>query len=254
MSISIDLSQLTTFLLLACRVAGVTAVAPLLGSQRVPMRVKAALALAISAVLTPSAGPARECDSIVEMALAAVGEVALGAAIGFAAKLLFAAVQMAGEMADMQSAFGFAGVVSPQTGERVSVIGQLQMSVAWLIFLGADGHHVVLHGLCSSLTAAPLGSGAGLCAPALTHATAGLLATAVRIAAPIVAAVMLADFGLGLLTRAAPQMNLLAIGFPIKLAVGLGATLVALPLLIGAERALLSMTEGIIRGVLLAAG
>ena len=252
--ITIDLSQITGFLLLACRVAGVTAVAPLVGSQRVPMRVKAALALAISAVLAPCAGPAPECGGAVEMGITAVGELALGLTIGFAAKLIFAAVQMAGEMADMQSAFGFAGVVSPQTGERVSVIGQLQMSVAWLVFLGADGHHVVLHGLAASLAAAPLGGGAGMAAPALTHATAGLLATAVRIAAPIVAAVMLADFALGLLTRAAPQMNLLAIGFPIKLAVGLGATLLALPLLVGAERALLCVMEGIIRSVLAAGG
>lgn len=254
MEITIDLSQITGFLLLACRVAGVTAVAPLVGSQRLPMRVKAALALAISAVLAPCAGPAPECGGAVEMGLTAAGELALGLAIGFAAKLIFATVQMAGEMADMQSAFGFAGVVSPQTGERVSVIGQLQMSVAWLVFLGADGHHVVLHGLAASLAAAPLGGGAGMAAPALTHATAGLLATAVRIAAPIVAAVMLADFALGLLTRAAPQMNLLAIGFPIKLAVGLGATLVALPLLVVAERGLLCVVEGIIRSVLAAGG
>lgn len=252
-SLTIELSQLAGYLLLLCRVGGVMAAAPLVGSERVPARLKAALAMMIALVLAPTAGRVPESGSALEMGLAAAGELVLGLAIGFGARLIFAAVQMAGEMADMQSAFGFAGVVSPQTGERTSVIGQLQMSVAWLVFLAADGHHAVLRGLGASLTAVPLGTGSALCAPALTQVVGSLIATSVRIAAPIVGAVILADFALGLLTRAAPQMNLLAIGFPIKLAVGLGATLLALPLLVSAERGLVAMMEGIITAVLVGA-
>lgn len=253
-TISIDLSQVALYLLVLCRTAGVMSVAPLLGSGRLPGRAKAALAMTVAAVLTPVAGPPPECESPVEMVLAASGEILVGLAIGFAARLLFAAVQMAGELADLQSAFGFAAVVSPQTGERTAVIGQLQMSVAWLIFLGANGHHLVLRGLGASLSAVPLGGGTILCAPTLTQATAGTIAAAVSMAAPVVGAVMLADFALGLLTRAAPQMNLLAIGFPIKLGVGLLATLLALPLLVSAERGLLLMVESVIRSMLIAMG
>jgi flagellar biosynthetic protein FliR len=253
-TISIDQSRIALYLLVLCRTAGVMSVAPLVGSGRLPVRAKAALAMGVAMVLTPVAGRPPECGSAVEMVLAACGEILVGLAIGFGARLLFAAVQMAGELADMQSAFGFAGVVSPQTGERTSVIGQLQMSVAWLIFLGANGHHVVLRGLGASLSAVPLGGGTVACAPTLTQAAAGMMAAAVRMAAPVVGAVMLADFALGLLTRAAPQMNLLAIGFPIKLAVGLLATLLALPLLASAERGLLWTVESVIRSVLMAMG
>ena len=262
-SLTIELSQLVGYLLLLCRVGGVMAAAPLVGSERLPARLKAALAMAVALVLAPTvervpeshavASHAMASGSALEMGLTAAGELVLGLAIGFGARLIFSAVQMAGEMADMQSAFGFAGVVSPQTGERTSVIGQLQMSVAWLVFLAADGHHAVLRGLGASLTAVPLGTGSALCAPALTQVVGSLIATSVRIAAPIVGAVILADFALGLLTRAAPQMNLLAIGFPIKLAVGLGATLLALPLLVSAERGLVAMMEGIIAAVLVGA-
>ena len=267
-SLTIELSQLVGYLLLLCRVGGVMAAAPLVGSERLPARLKAALAMAVALVLAPTvervpeshavashamASHAMASGSALEMGLTAAGELVLGLAIGFGARLIFSAVQMAGEMADMQSAFGFAGVVSPQTGERTSVIGQLQMSVAWLVFLAADGHHAVLRGLGASLTAVPLGTGSALCAPALTQVVGSLIATSVRIAAPIVGAVILADFALGLLTRAAPQMNLLAIGFPIKLAVGLGATLLALPLLVSAERGLVAMMEGIITAVLVGA-
>ena len=253
LTLTIDMGQMAGFLLLLCRVGGVLATAPLVGSKRIPMRLKAALAVAVTLVLAPIAGRAPECESAVAMGLAAGGEVLLGAAMGFGARLIFAAIQMAGEMADMQSAFGFAGVVSPQTGERMSVIGQLQMSVAWLIFLAGDGHHGVLRGLGASLAAVPLGAGPGLCGPSLTQAVGALIATSVRIAAPIVGAVLLADLSLGLLTRAAPQMNLLAIGFPIKLMVGLVATLLALPLLASAERELVVVMEEIMAGVLLSA-
>jgi len=140
-----DLSQLIVFLLVFCRVGGVLALAPVIGSQRVPVRIKAALALAISLALAPCAGPAPACRDAITIALAAGGEVALGLAIGFGARLIFSAIQIAGEMADAQSAFGFAGIVAPDTGERNSVIGQLQTAVASLIFLAADGHHYRAH-------------------------------------------------------------------------------------------------------------
>lgn len=254
MTLRADLSQLVVFLLVFCRVGGVLALAPVIGSQRVPVRIKAALALAVSLALAPCAGPAPGCRDTIAVALAAGSEVVLGLAIGFGARLIFSAIQIAGEMADAQSAFGFAGIVAPDTGERNSVIGQLQTAVATLIFLGADGHHVVLYGLGASLTAVPLGVGPGNCAPVFTAAAVVLLASSVRIAAPVVGAVVLADLALGLLTRAAPQMNLLAIGFPVKLAVGLVATLLSLPLLASAERGLIWLTEQSIRAVLLAAG
>jgi len=224
--------------------------APLIGSERVPAQLKAALGLALALVLMPVAGRLPEFTGPAQIGLMAASEAAIGLAIGFAAKLIFAAVSMAGELGDLQSGFGFAGVVSPQTGEHTSVIGQLQLGISWLIFLGANGHHLLLKALGDSFSAVPLGAGPGICALALTHAASGLIATAIQIAAPVVAAVMLSDLSLGLLTRAAPQMNLLAIGFPIKLAVGLWATLLALPLLVSAERGLLWTMERILSSVL----
>jgi len=250
-TITVNLSQIIRFLLVLCRVGGVLAVAPLVGSERVPARVKAALAVMISIVLAPLAADGALDTGAPGLVLAACGELVLGLAIGFGARIIFAVVQMAGEMADAQAAFGFAGLVSPDTGGRTSVIGQLQMSLAWLIFLAANGHHIILRGLAQSLAAVPLAGGPGLCAPALTSATAQLIATAVRMAAPVVGATLLADLALGLLTRAAPQMNLLAIGFPIKLAVGLIAALLALPLLGNIVRVLLGMMPDIMHSVLL---
>ena len=253
LDITINLNHIALFLLLFCRVGGTMIAAPLIGSTRIPARLKAGLALAISLILAPVAGDSAPPPGAIALALAAGSEILLGLAMGFGASLIFAAVQMAGEMADMQSAFGFAGVVSPQTGERNSVIGQLQVSVAWLIFLAANGHHVVLRGIGGSLAAVPLGSPPGFAAPALTYALAGLLATSISIAAPVIGAVILTDFGLGMLTRAAPQMNLLAIGFPIKLAVGLGAALLSLPLLVSAQHGLISTLDAIVRSVVAAA-
>ncbi len=251
MRLSLELPALEPFLLLVCRAAGAFMVAPLVGSERLPGRVKLALAATVSVVLAPVAVMAAGRPGVVEIALAAGGELLVGLAMGFGARLVFTAIQIAGEMADMQSAFGFAGIVSPETGDRTSVIGQLQMAMAWLIFLGANGHHIVLEALAASAVAVPLGASPQLAGPVLARAAVALVAAGVRMSAPVVGAVLLADFGLGLLTRAAPQMNLLAIGFPVKLAVGLGATLLALPLLIQAQRGLLWATEELLRDLML---
>lgn len=252
LTFTLDPSHLVSFFLVLCRVAGVLAVAPLLGSERLPARMKAALGLAVAFVLMPAAGARAQAAGAPALALLAAGELVVGLAIGFGARLVFAAVNAAGELADLQAGFGFAGILSPQSGEHASIIGQLQMALAWLIFLGANGHHVVLHGLGASLAAVPLGADVAGCGPALVEATGAVMAAAVRVAAPVVGAVLLADLALGLLTRAAPQMNLIAVGFPIKLAIGLYVTILTLPLLASTHRGLLGMTEAVVRSVLVA--
>ncbi len=253
LTFTIDLSAVIRFLLVSCRVGGAMTLAPLVGSERLPMRLKAAFALTFAWLLAPVTTAPRLAGGL-SLAIAAVGEILLGLTIGFAARLIFAAVQMAGEMADTQAAFGFAGVVAPDMGQRVSVIGQLQMAVAWLVFVAVNGHRVMLAGMAESFSAVPLGAGPGLCAPALTAAAAGLLGAAVRLAAPIVATALLADLALGLLTRAAPQMNLLAIGFPIKLAAGLLAAMLSLPLLSSEMRSLVEVMQRIMAAALTGRG
>lgn len=244
-TITVEVDSVVRLLLVACRITGALLLAPLVGSERLPARVKIVFALALSLLISPTL-PRPELHPGAWLAAAAMGELALGLGLGFAARLVFAAVQMAGEMADAQAAFAFAGVVAPETGERVSVIGQLQMAVAWLIFLGCRGDHMLIRGLADSLRAVPLGAGLPLTSSGLSAAVSALLVAAFQLAAPVVGACMLADLLLGLLTRAAPQMNLPAVGFPIKLAAGLMAAFLGLPLFGHQVRSLVSLMARIL--------
>jgi flagellar biosynthesis protein FliR len=252
MTFTFDLSQLTTFVLLLSRISGVFITAPMVGSERVPARIRLMLGLLVAVAMGALVTKPPVFTNNLELALAIGGEVMLGLALGFGARLIFIVVQMAGELADGQAGFGFAGMVSPDTNERISVIGQLQMALTWLIFLAANGHHLVLEGMAASLAVVPLGHGPGTLAIPLTQAVAGMLVAALRLAAPVIGAVLVSDIALGLLTRAAPQMNLFAIGFPIKLMTALWVTMLSLPLLRGAEHSLVGVTDDVLRSILAA--
>jgi flagellar biosynthetic protein FliR len=160
------------------------------------------------------------------------------------ANLLFAAVSIAGEMADLQSGLAFASLVDPANEERTAIIGQIQMMIAWLVFLAVNGHHVLLRGMSQSFTLLPLG------AAALPPSPAGMLSlvsrtfvTAIQIGAPVLGSVLVADIALGLLSRAMPQANLLAVGFPIKMLAAFAIITLSLPVLVSADRNLIPMRD-----------
>jgi len=177
--------------------------------------------------------------------LAAAREVIVGLAFGFTANLVFTAVSIAGEVADMQSGFAFTSLVDPTNEQHTSVIGQFQMMTAWLVFLVVNGHHVLIHGLARSLAILPIGTAV---IPAVSAAGPVSLITrtfivALQIGAPVLGSALIADVALGLLARNVPQMNLLVIGFPIKMMVALTMLMLSLPLLIAAERSLVPMMD-----------
>ena len=142
----------------------------------------------------------------------------MGLGIGFVANLIFAAVAMAGEMADLQTGLALAALVDPSSEERTAIIGQFQLLMAWLVFFLCNGHQVLLRGLAQSLVILPLGEAALPPGPpvgplALISRT---FVVALQIGAPVLGSVLVTDIALGLLARSVPQMNLLVIGLPIE--------------------------------------
>jgi flagellar biosynthetic protein FliR len=204
------------------------------------------IAVVLSVTLLPLAGSPPLMTDVLSFILAASRELLVGLALGFTANLIFVAVGIAGEVADMQSGFAFTSLVDPTSEERISVIGQIQMMTAWLVFLVVNGHHVLIHGIAQSMSLLPIGTAA---LPAASIAGPVSLVTrtfiaALQIGAPVMGSALIADVALGMLARSVPQMNLLVIGFPIKMVVALTMLMVSLPVLIAAERSLVPMMDG----------
>ncbi|HLH25560.1 MAG TPA: flagellar biosynthetic protein FliR [Chloroflexota bacterium] len=227
-------------LLAAVRVLAAIGINPLLGSARVPLPGRIGLGLFITLVLFPPGGPgANEPVAIGPGEIA--GELLVGLLAGFAVTLIFATVQFAASLIGVQGGFGFGATIDPHADLGQKTLEQFFTTFAMVIFLQINGHHLFLAGLYELFGAVPLGGAtlAGGTVEQLTALTAALFGAAVKMALPVIAALLLADLGLAVLARVAPQLNLFAIGLPAKILIGLGALVVALPVILPRLEALI---------------
>ena len=215
------------FVLVLGRVAGLLVFAPLLGSRNLSPRVRAAVALALAAVLTPALPVGRavmilDASRPAALLLSLGLEVALGIVIGLVAEFIFAAVSLAGQLAGMEMGLGMAGLIDPQTQDRVTAIAQWQALLAMLIFLSVDGHHLLIRALAESFrTIPPGGAGVGRENVMALMALAGeLFVISLKIAAPVLVLILLVNGAMGALAKLIPQLNVMVVGFPINVAAG----------------------------------
>jgi flagellar biosynthetic protein FliR len=214
------------------RIAAALGALPVLGTRLVPMRVRLVLAAALAAVIAPLVPAVPAVDPLSPAAVALlVQQILIGVAMGFALQLAFGAFVHAGQVIAMQMGLGFASLVDPQNGVVVPVLSQFYLILATLFFFGLDGHHVLIEVLSESFRILPIAP-QGLSARALWElATAGglLFAGALRIALPIVLALLAANLVFGVMMRAAPQLNVFVLGFPLSLLFGFVLMLMTLP-------------------------
>lgn len=210
-------------LLLSTRVAALLLSTPLLYAVTMPPLVRVLLVMALSSAIAlpfARAVPALPADSMA-LAMALVREAALGATLGLGVLLAFAGFALAGRLLDVQVGFGMAQVLDPATRGRVPVLSSLFALLAAVFFFLVDGHHALLRGVASSIERFPPGQGAPIPAAAVARELAALFALGFALAAPVVLALLLVEFALGVLARALPQMNVLLLGLPVKILAGL---------------------------------
>ena len=216
------------------RILGLIAAAPLFGNPGVPARVKIALGLLLAMIIAPTipALPAADPMSLAGL-LILIQEMLIGLGMGFSIRIVFAAVEMAGEISSLTMGLGFATFFDPQTRGRSSAISQFLGLLATLAFLSVNGHLVLLAALAESFTSLPISAGPINGGGFLQLANWGgrIFSAGLQLALPIVAALLITNVALGILTRAAPQLNLFGIGFPITLGVGLTVIGMVLPFL-----------------------
>ena len=216
------------------RILGLVAAAPLFGNAAVPASTKVSLGVLLAMIIAPTV-PALPAADPMSMAglLILTQEMLIGLAMGFSIRIVFAAVEMAGEISSLTMGLGFASFFDPQTKGRSSAISQFLTMLATLMFLTVNGHLVLLAALAESFVSLPISAspinGGGF--QQLAAWGGEIFRSGVQISLPIVAALLLTNVALGILTRAAPQLNIFGIGFPVTLGVGLLVLAMVLPYL-----------------------
>ncbi len=205
------------------RIGGFIATAPIASEATIPTPVKIALTLALAFVLAPLA-PAPAGLSIFSGAgaLASVQELLVGIAIGMVVQLAFEALNFAGQSISSTMGLGFATLVDPQHGASTPVLGQLFLIFGTLTYLAVNGHLVLIGALANSFKSLPIG-GANIDRDFLLTVAiwgARVFETGLLVALPAVIALVIVNLALGVITRAAPQLNLFGIGFTITLLSG----------------------------------
>lgn len=232
------------------RILGLISIAPPFGSASVPMLVKVLLGVMISIVIAPNVPIPSALDPMSITGLMILfQQLIIGVAMGFAVRLVFAAIEMAGELTSNTMGLGFAVFFDPQTQGRTSAISQLFSLLGTLVFLSINGHLILLAVLADSFNTLPITA-----APITTEGFHYLALTGTRVfsmglqlSLPMVVALLITNIALGVLTRAAPQLNLFGIGFPITMVVGFVMILICLPYLLTPMQHFLGDTIDLVR-------
>ena len=219
-----DPARFLSFLLTLVRISLLLFLLPFFGGKGLPRMVKAALCLVLALGLWPALSfPGRLMPgNLLEVGLMLLGELILGLILGLLVRIVFAAIQTAGQIIGFQMGFAMMNVVDPMSGVSITLTAQFLYLMTLLIFLSLNGHLLMLQGLSQSFHLVP--PGGLLINPTVTQEvlsfSSQIFVLAVKVAAPIMVAEFLVSLGLGIVARVAPQVNVLFVGFPIKIAVG----------------------------------
>lgn len=213
------------------RIGAAVGVAPVFGARTVPVRVRLGIALVLTAVVVPLVPAAPHVDMLSASAVfLAMQQILIGLAMGFALLVAFAAFILGGQIVAMQMGLGFASLVDPQNGVQTPMVSQLYVLLATLIFLAFDGHLMLIQALVNSFHHMPLGmiglGGNGIWR--LVSLGSEVFAGAIMVALPAITTLLLVNLAFGVVTRAAPQLNIFAVGFPVIIVSGLFVIMVTL--------------------------
>ena len=206
------------------RVASFMMIVPVLGTQLVPANVRLVLALLMTIAMVPGLPEVPVTDPIsIQSVRIIVHQVLIGLAMGFCVIMLFQLFVIAGQMIAMQMGLGFAAIVDPANGITVTALSQLYLILVTLVFLSVNGHLVLFEVVFESFRVLPItaGSLADLSWWHIATRVSWMFASALTIALPVVTSLFIVTISFGVMTRAAPQMNIFAIGFPLNIMFGL---------------------------------
>jgi flagellar biosynthetic protein FliR len=225
LDVGFSMAQLELILLIFMRMTGLFILSPIFGQRTTPAVFKIGFAffLTIIFINTINVTTVEYSENIYQYALLVIKELAVGMVIGYITYAIMSSLYLAGQIIDMQIGFGIANVIDPLTNIQVPLTSNFYYIYTILIFLMLNGHHMIIEALFSSFQVIPVESIEGFninFIPALINLMTEILIIAIRIAAPILVAILISDIVLGVLSRTIPEMNVFILGMPIKIIVG----------------------------------
>lgn len=235
MEIGVPSGALVGFCAALVRTGAWISICPPFNAPTLPVRVRIGLATAIALVASRSTRIADDVASLTAggFLVALLVQALAGLALGFAVYALFSAIQAAGDLIDLQVGYAMASVLDPISGTQATPFGRLHQMLALVMLLGLNGHVMLVSAYLRSVRAVPEGTvSLALLGDQMVDIVGAFLVAAVEIALPVLAALFCTEIALGLLGKAAPQMNIMVIGFAAKTVVAfalVGLSLVLLP-------------------------
>lgn len=230
---SMFLNNIELFLLIFVRMTGLFVTAPIFGRRNIPVYFKVGFAFMAALLMANviKVGHIVDTDNFIIYAFYVVKEFLVGVLIGYIAYAVFTSIYIAGQIIDMQIGFGMVNVLDPLSNIQIPVTANLYFILAMVIFLITNGHHMLITALFQSFDLLPLGT--AIIGPDLLENTVGvfqnMFSIGFKIAAPIVAAVIIADVVLGIISKTIPQINVFILGMPLKSLIGMIIILLTIP-------------------------
>jgi flagellar biosynthetic protein FliR len=204
----------TAYVLTVARVGGLVLIAPIYSAKMIPAPLRTALVLLLAAVLQPVALSHMPANVVLTPAVF-IGETVIGLIVGLGAAIIIAAAEAAGELLSMQIGLSGAALMDPMSQQQSTALGQFMVLFAVTLLLAGNGHLVMLDAVAGTMERLPVGGALNL--PAGAQATVSLGAQifvlGFKFASPVIAVVMIANISLAVLSRAAPQLNILQMAF-----------------------------------------
>ncbi|PQJ25191.1 flagellar biosynthetic protein FliR [Limnobacter sp. SAORIC-690] len=220
---------IASFLWPFIRILAMLATAPVFDNRTVQRRTRVGLAALIAILMMPLL-PAPPVLSSAQAIPVLIQQILIGVAMGFSMRLVFAAFEMAGDLLGLQMGLAFAQFIDPARGTQTPLIGSFLGVLAMLTFLVIDGHLLVIAAVVQSFELIPISANLSVVnSQSIALAGSIMFMLALQISLPVMAAVLISNIVLGILARAAPQLNVMSIGFSITIGVGLWILWVSLP-------------------------
>jgi len=233
----VDFASIARFGLLVVRPGMLIMAAPAFGAPYSPARARLGLTVLLALMLAPVVA-VPVLSTPVGLGVVVAHELAIGLALALAIRALVAGAELAGHLTGNQLGLSMGAIIDPQSGVRNNLIAALYANLALLTFFAVNGHHAFLRTLAQSYVALPIGAvrpGGNVAAlvPAVTQMLGVVFVLGVRLAAPVIVVLLVVEVALGLVSRAAPALNVMAIGTPVRLLVGLLVVAAVIPVVPG---------------------